>query len=236
MEALLERLEQRLEGARNPERALGTAQYMRNQFAYYGISSPALRAIARDVLADERPPDESRLRAIADAYWKRDEREWQYFACSYVRTNIGRASPRFLSAAKELITTKSWWDTVDTLAAHTVGALVAATPKLGATMDEWIDSENMWVVRTAILHQLTYKRRTNADRLFDYCLRRSVDTEFFIRKAIGWALREYSKSDPDAVQRFVTDNERRLSGLSKREALKRIERGKSSSRARSFDS
>lgn len=105
-----------------------------------------------------------------------------------------------------------------------VGPLVRANPLLRKTMDDWISSENFWLARTAILHQLHYKKETDADRLFSYCLRRAADTEFFIRKAIGWALREYSKTDAQAVRQFVR-NHPELSGLSTREAMKWIERG-----------
>ena len=101
---------------------------------------------------------------------------------------------------EELITTKSWWDTVDALASRTVGALVLADPALRKTMDRWIRSDDIWIARTAILHQLFYKEATDTSRLFDYCLLRAGDNEFFIRKAIGWALREYSKTDEVAVR------------------------------------
>ncbi|HML97690.1 MAG TPA: DNA alkylation repair protein [Tepidiformaceae bacterium] len=86
-------------------------------------------------------------------------------------------------------------------------------------MDRWIEDSNVWLARTAILHQLKYKNRTDADRLFRYCQLRAMDTEFFLRKAIGWALREYAKTDPGAVRAFITANESVLSGLSKREGM-----------------
>ena len=101
------------------------------------------------------------------------------------------------------ITTKSWWDTVDGLAAWTAGPLVAANPELLATMDRWIVSDNICLARTAIIFQLGYKDRTDADRLFRYAAARAEDTEFFIRKAIGWALRQYAREDADAGRAFV---------------------------------
>ena len=129
-----------------------------------------------------------------------------------------------LADVEPLITSKSWWDTVDSLAGHTVGVLVAQHPELASTMDEWISSEDIWLARTAILHQLGYKAKTDRDRLFAYCLRRAADREFFIRKAIGWALREYSKTDAKAVHAFVRTNAGTLSSLSSKEALKWLER------------
>ncbi len=123
---------------------------------------------------------------------------------------------------ERLIRTKSWWDTVDVLAGHVVGPLVARNPGLTATIDAWIDDADFWIVRTAILHQLGYGADTDADRLFGYVDRRCSDTEFFIRKACGWALRQYARTDPEAVRAFVLDRGDRLSGLTRREALKHL--------------
>jgi 3-methyladenine DNA glycosylase AlkD len=103
-----------------------------------------------------------------------------------------------------------------------VGGLVAADPKLVADMDEWIVDEDMWVARTALLHQLRYKERTDTERLFAYCLRQSGHPDFFIRKAIGWCLREYAKTDPEAVRGFLAQEKGRFAPLSVREALKNI--------------
>ncbi len=219
---LIDRLEALFESARNPTRAREASAYMRNQFPFYGISSPNLRLIAREAVSDESASSEAAVRTVVLGCWKRPEREWQYFACGYLRSSLRTLSGDFLPTAERLITMKSWWDTVDTLAAHTVGPLVRGDSGLVARMDSWIDSDDIWLARAAILHQLGYRSETNADRLFDYCLRRADESEFFLRKAIGWALREYSKTDPRAVQEFVHEHDDRLSSLSKREALKRI--------------
>ncbi|MGW3037237.1 DNA alkylation repair protein [Streptomyces sp. NPDC001178] len=111
---------------------------------------------------------------------------------------------------------------VDALAAHVVGALVAADPRLTADMDAWIADDDLWVVRTALLHQLRHKERTDAERLFAYCVRQSGHPDFFIRKAIGWCLREYAKTDPEAVRAFLARERGRFAPLSVREALKNI--------------
>jgi 3-methyladenine DNA glycosylase AlkD len=123
---------------------------------------------------------------------------------------------------EQLIRAKSWWDTVDALAASVVGPMVAADPSLVATMDRWIADADVWVARSAILHQLKYRDRTDADRLFGYVDRRCHETEFFLRKACGWALREYARTDPASVGRYVADRGDRLSMLTRREALKHI--------------
>lgn len=221
-------LERELESAfaahRDPERARVMSAYMRDLFPYYGIPAPQHRALAREVLARYDAPDEAELTRIVLSCWEHPEREWQYFACDLLVRYAPSASPRLLSTARKLITTKSWWDSVDSLATKTVGGLVRSHPQLVTTMDRWIGNKNIWLARTAILHQLSYKQRTDATRLFDYCATRAADTEFFIRKAIGWALREYSKTDERAVRSFVRAHKNELSGLSKREALKWLER------------
>lgn len=218
---LLAKLETGFEGARDAERAVAMARYMRDLFPFFGIPSRDQRRTTRAAAAGLGRPSEGELTAFAVACWSRDEREWQYAACDALSQGAKRCSPALLATVRTLITTKSWWDTVDTLSSHAVGDLVRVHPALATTMDRWISSKNFWLARTAILHQLRHKADTDAARLFDYCARRASDREFFIRKAIGWALREYSKTDPDAVRTFVEEHPE-LSPLSKREALRRL--------------
>lgn len=198
--------------------------YMRDQFAFLGLKRAERDALDREVLAGIPKPTERDLVAVARACWKRPEREYQYFAQNYLRKHAKLLTG--LDVLEELITHKSWWDTVDELAANVVGPIVAGHPELKKTMDAWSKSENLWLARTAILHQLKYKERTDAARLFKYCRARATEKDFFVRKAIGWALRVYAATDPDAVAKFVEANEERLSGLSKREALRGVERAR----------
>ena len=193
---------------------------MRGQFAFIGIVSAPRDALMRAAEAGLGDPSERDLVDLARACWKREDRDYQHVACRMLRRHVRVLTPSFVPVAERLITTKSWWDTVDELATIVVGSLVKRYPELGRTMDVWIASENIWLARTAILHQTRYKADTDEKRLFAYCTRRAPDTEFFIRKAIGWALREYGKTNPAAVKRFVSKNDAVLSGLSKREALK----------------
>ncbi|GLH97661.1 DNA alkylation repair protein [Phytohabitans aurantiacus] len=218
--AVMERLTSAYGDARDPAKAAPMAAYMRGQFAFLGIPSPAQKALARAALADLPRPAEDDLRDVAAACWALPEREYQYFACGWLRRHARVCSADFLATARELIITKSWWDTVDTLAAHLVGTLVSRHPALLSTMDAWSTDENMWLVRTAILHQLGYKEGTDTARLFRYCARQAGHRDFFVRKAIGWALREYSQTDPEAVRSFVESH--RLAPLSSREALRRL--------------
>ncbi|WP_213455907.1 DNA alkylation repair protein [Rhizomonospora bruguierae] len=222
-EEILNRLTSTYAAAQDPARATAMTAYMREQFPFLGLPAPAQSRLSREVLAGLPRPDEATLDAVARACWALAEREYQYFACGLLRRRVKVCSPGFLATARYLVENRSWWDTVDTLAAHVVGPLVLAHPELAAELDRWIADENLWLVRTAILHQLTGKERTDADRLFAYCTARAGHPDFFIRKAIGWALREYAKTDPAAVRAYVRGQHARLSPLSVREALKNID-------------
>jgi 3-methyladenine DNA glycosylase AlkD len=214
---VLDRLEPVYRAAADPAKAKPMRAYMREQFPFLGVAAPGQRILARRVLDGVARPTEADLRVVALACWDLPEREFQYFACSYLRRYESALAVSFIETARQLVTTKSWWDTIDTLAAHVVGPMVLRIPSLVSTMDSWLTAEDMWLTRTAILHQLSYKDRTDADRLFRYCAARADHPDFFIRKAIGWALRQYGKIDPGAVRAFVDRTP--LSGLSRREAL-----------------
>jgi 3-methyladenine DNA glycosylase AlkD len=224
---LLARLERAFVAARDPERAASMAAYMRGQFTYFGIPMPAHRAITRQVLAGLPPPaGDADLAAVALACWERPEREYQYFGADYLRRHTRRASPGLVATLEHLVTHRSWWDTVDTLATNVAGPLVLAHPALRAVMDRWLRSEDIWLARVAILHQERWRERTDADLLFAYCRRRAADREFFIRKAIGWALRSYAKTAPEAVAAFLAAHGGELSGLSRRQAERGVEIGR----------
>ncbi|MGF0173107.1 DNA alkylation repair protein [Streptomyces sp. Marseille-Q5077] len=221
-DTLLERLTAAYAAAADPERAAAARAYMKDVAPFLGIPTPERRALSRAVLKGTPRPDEADCTAIALRCWELPEREYHYFAVDYLRRHVGRCSSGFLPVTRHLVTTVSWWDTVDALAAHVVGGLVAADPKLTADMDAWIADDDLWVARTALLHQLRYKDHTDTRRLFAYCLRQSGHTDFFIRKAIGWCLREYAKTDPEAVREFLARERGRFAPLSVREALKNI--------------
>jgi 3-methyladenine DNA glycosylase AlkD len=220
---VLGRLDRFYPAAADPDRAAGARAYMRDQFPFLGIARPRLTALDKEVLAGLEPPTEADLVAIALGCWERAEREYQYFACGYLRRYIKVASA-------DLLAHRALASGGEVLVGHSGhagrphrGTAGDPAPRLVATMDAWIDDENLWLARTAILHQLRYKEHTDAERLFRYCRAQSAHRDFFIRKAIGWALREYAKTDPVAVTSFVRSQESQLSPLSVREALKNID-------------
>ncbi|MDJ0384859.1 DNA alkylation repair protein [Streptomyces sp. G-G2] len=221
-DTLLSRLTEVFPAAADPAAAPAMAAYMKDIGPFLGIARPRRRALAKAVTKDTAPPAESDCAALALHCWLLPEREYRYFAVDYLRRHVTHCGPGFLPVVRHLIVTEPWWDTIDALAAHTVGPLVAAGPGPAAVMDEWIGDENLWIARTALLHQLRYKGATDADRLFAYCLRQAGHPDLFIRKAIGWCLREYAKTDPAAVRAFVAERREQLSPLSVREALKNL--------------
>ncbi|MFJ8013558.1 DNA alkylation repair protein [Streptomyces sp. NPDC096339] len=221
-DTLLERLTGAYAQAADPVRAATMTAYMKDVAPFLGIPTPLRRELSKAVTKGTPGPSESDCAALALGCWRLPEREYHYFAVDYLRRNVSRCSSGFLPVVRHLIVTVPWWDTVDLLAAHTVGPLVAADPSLAAVMDEWIGDEDIWLARTALLHQLRHKDATDAERLFAYCRRRAGHPDFFLRKAIGWALREYAKTDPAAVRAFVEAERGSLSPLSVREALKNL--------------
>ncbi|MFI0239293.1 DNA alkylation repair protein [Streptomyces sp. NPDC016845] len=204
----------------DPERAARMRAYMKDVAPFLGLPSPRRRELSKAVVAGTPRPDETDLTAVALRCWELPEREYAYFAVDLLRRHLRRLTSSFLPVARQLVVTVPWWDTVDLLAAHVVGGLVAADPALTADMDAWIEDGDLWVARTALLHQLRHKESTDTERLFAYCLRQAGHPDFFIRKAIGWSLREYAKTDPDAVRSFVAAHRDVLAPLSVREALK----------------
>lgn len=221
-DTVLDHLTAAYPAAADPGRAAQTAAYLRGVAPFLGIPAPRRRELSRAVLYGTPRPAEADCAAIALRCWRLPEREYHYFAVDYLRRHVHRCSSGFLPVVRHLVVTTSWWDTVDALAAHVVGGLVAADPALAAAMDEWIGDDDLWVARTALLHQLRFKDATDTGRLFGYCLRRADHRDFFVRKAVGWCLREYAKTDPEAVRSFVDDHRAELSPLSVREALKHL--------------
>ena len=159
-------------------------------------------------------PDE--LIGFAQALWDCSEREYQYCAIDLLAMFNSKFNTAHLSFLLGLVRSKSWWDTVDAIA-----SLIGRVLRHGHEgMDDAINHENMWMRRVALLHQLGWRDKTDVSLLFSYCLKRAHEKEFFIQKAIGWALRDYARHAPETVWEFVTTEKAALSALSYREAVK----------------
>ena len=221
-DAAVSALTEALEVAGDADRAVDMRRYMRDQFACFGVPTPQRRSIATQVLAPLGPPSGRDLEALGPLAWAVDQRELQYIAVDVLARHVKLARPELLAVAAGLVVTKSWWDTVDALASKVIGPLVRQFPPLVETLDQWIVGDELWLARTAILHQLSYKGDTDVDRLFRYSLTWASCPDFFARKAIGWALRQYARTDPDAVRAFVAERRDVLSPLTVREASKHL--------------
>ena len=203
--------------------AEGAAGYMRNQFEFLGIKTPLRRELGKELVNASKQLSEKEIVSLCKELWAQPEREFQYIACDILAKNAKRLSPSYVKRdAKWFITNKSWWDTVDSIRTS-VEVVVAVNPELEATMFEWIKSKNIWLVRSALIHQLTLRTKTNSKRLFALCELKAEEKEFFIAKALGWALRSYSYIDPKAVKKFIKDHPE-LTPLAKREGMKAINR------------
>ncbi|MCM3488103.1 DNA alkylation repair protein [Alkalihalophilus marmarensis] len=196
-------------------------QYLRNQFEFLGIRTPIRRKLTKQFIKENGLPPKEELKEIIFMLWDLPEREYQKAALDILDKTKKDLTVDDMQWLSQLIVKKSWWDTVDVLSPHIIGYMLSNNSDLIiAYPDQWIEDENIWLQRSAILYQLYYKGDTDENRLFKYILRRKSSTEFFVQKAIGWILREYAKSRPESVRSFVSNND--LKPLSKREALKHL--------------
>jgi 3-methyladenine DNA glycosylase AlkD len=215
----------------DPERAAQQQAYMKSELPYVGLGAPALKALLRPILVDHRFADRAQWEAAAlELFEDATHREEWYAAVALLRHRSYRAwlDPDLLPLLEELVRLGAWWDVVDEVAGHLVGQVLldhraAATP----VIDEWaVDPDSLWVRRTAMLAQLRHAEATDTDLLERVLVANLDDTaygrEFFTRKALGWALRQHARTDPAWVRTFVEDHADRLSGLSRREALKHL--------------
>lgn len=204
------------------EKAKKKSAYMRYLFPFFGLSTPLRRDLQKPFYKRYPLQNECELKQTLNNLWGKEQREFQYAALDLATRFHKLASSRILELYEVMIRTKSWWDTVDDIAANLVGPLVSDHPELIKVMDRWIQDENLWIRRTALIFQLKWKEETDTERLFNYCSQLMHERDFFIRKAIGWALRQYSKTDPHAVKQFIQSNHLKLSPLSIKEGSKYV--------------
>ena len=221
-----ETLTELFEEKKNKDNAAQMSKYMKFHFPFLGIKSPDTKLLLREffkktnILKEEKLPE-----AFFREVWELPEREFQYAVLTMLVRRPKWLTSEDMEFVEELITTKSWWDTVDTTASNIVGELFLREPLLvHKHIPVWKSHENMWLRRTAILFQLKYKAETDEELLFHIIRLNMADREFFIRKAIGWALREYSKTKPEVVKAFIEEESAKLSNLSIREGMKHIKK------------
>ena len=207
--------------AQDPKNAVRMKAYMKNKFEYLGIKSPKRRELSKPFLTKHSLPPTEHIWSIIQELWMQPEREFQYFAIELASRYSRSVEKEWIKDYENLIVNKSWWDTVDFIAATLVGHYFKLFPEtIKSVTDSWMQSENIWLQRTCLIFQLKYKDEVDTELLSSFIKKLSDSKEFFIAKAIGWSLREYSKRNPVWVLDFVQNNA--LQPLSKREAIRRI--------------
>ena len=204
---------------KNEEQAEAMSKYMRNLFPFLGLKKPERAALSKEFLKNRRSDSNIDWEFISKCYSK-EEREFQYLAIDYMEKVKNLFTPNDLEKIEELIITKSWWDSVDAIN-KIVGYIVIKYPEVKEDiLLSWVESDNIWLNRISIIFQLQYKESTDTEFLTKAILHNSNTDQFFINKAIGWALREYSKTNKEWVTNFIDNNT--LSKLSVREGSKYI--------------
>ena len=222
--ALLAQIEGALRALADAQQAQPMRAYMQDQFAFLGIHATPRRQALRALpgLKDWTAPA---LLALAEALWALPEREFQYAAVDLLAKYHRQLDLQSLPSLIALVQRKSWWDSVDALAG-VVGDILLQARQQGHdgqhTMDSCLGHSNLWVRRVAMLHQLGWKEQTDESRLLTYALRLASEPDFFIRKAIGWALRDYARTRPEAIRAFLAQHGQVFSGLTRREAGKHL--------------
>ena len=212
-----------LTAAANPANATSMTEYMRGRYIYFGVKAPERKTILKTTIDHYKSQlDRSAIITIVKQLYKQPHRELHYCAVELVTHFLKKKFEKEdIAFIKHLIITRAWWDTVDMIAKHHLGGYLKLYPEETIkVIQEYSTANHLWLNRSAIIFQLDYKQETDTSLLFSLCLKHKGTGEFFINKAIGWALREYSKTNPQAVIEFVSKNS--LAPLSEQEALRKI--------------
>jgi 3-methyladenine DNA glycosylase AlkD len=220
--AFITQLETAFRQNANGETAIPMERYMRNLFPFFGIKNEKRKSILKEIWIKNALEIKQNYKKIALELFNKPEREFHYCALEIVikESKNGYDFEDILWIEK-LIITKSWWDSVDTVGKHILGKYFLCFPEqINPVISTYSKSDNLWLNRSAIIFQLGYKEKTDSELLFRECIKHSNSKEFFIQKAIGWALREFAKTNPELVKSFVLKTN--LKPLSRREALKNL--------------
>ncbi len=215
-------LQSEFERNANPQIAAGQKAYMRNRFEFFGIKTPLRRQIQKPFLAGDFLPEKAELEPAVKTLWSKPQREFQYFAQELTAKYKKQFDGSDIELLEFMITNKSWWDTVDFIAAKLVGEYFKIYRHRRETvLEKWLASGNIWLQRSSVLFQLNYKEELDTELLSFIINSLLGSDEFFVNKAIGWILRQYSKVNPVWVREFV--NKTPLDKLSRKEAVRNIE-------------
>ena len=203
---------------KNEEQARQMSKYMLNKFEYIGIKTPERRKIFKNFFKEYKNKEKIDWEFV-NKCWENRYREFQYVAADYLKDKKDKLTIDDIPKIKQFTLKKSWWDTIDNLD-MTIGALALKDSNVNKILLEWSLDENIWLRRIAIDHQLLRKEKTNTELLEKILKNNLGQAEFFINKAIGWALRDYSKTNPEWVKNFIEENKEKMAKLSIKEASK----------------
>ncbi|MBK9107762.1 MAG: DNA alkylation repair protein [Saprospiraceae bacterium] len=219
--ACLEEFRKCFKALRNSSKAIGMKAYMRNQFDFCGVQAQDRRHAVKAIVTHFEWDDQNDFIEFIRLCWQQDQREYKYLALDLSRRFIHKLDTKCIPFFEQLIITDSWWDTVDGIAPQIIGRLIQNDKaRIQEQASKWIQDDNIWNQRSALILQLFYKEKTDFELLTDCILRTSKSKEFFIEKAAGWALRQYSKTNPERVKIFLAEN--KIPSLSFREGMKYI--------------
>lgn len=223
---LLDAIRCRLQAAADPGRAAGAQAYMKSQMPFLGVRVPDVRRIVKAAAVDYPPAGLAELQSAVLALWRDAAcREERYAAIELTGLRLAAGDLSMLALYEEIIRSGAWWDLVDGVAHRLGGLLQAHRAELTAVLGRWSTDSDFWIRRASITAQLGAKTATDTALLASVIEANLADREFFIRKAIGWALRQYARTDPDWVRAFVQRHREELSPLSRKEALKNLPAG-----------
>ena len=213
-------IKQRFESMEDKENASSMSKYMRNLFTFYGLPTPKRKALYKDIIKEEKKQKKIDWEFLDQCY-EDEHREFQYVVCDYLIAMNDFLTYEDIPKIKKYAQTKQWWDTIDCLD-HVIGGIGLRDQRVDALMIEWSQDNDFWIRRIAIDHQLCRKEKTHTELLEKILVNNFGSDEFFINKAIGWALRDYSKANPDWVRAFIDKYKDQMNKLSIKEASKYI--------------
>lgn len=203
------------------DKAAKMKKYMRNQFDFLGLPQPVRKKVSKTFWTKNELPEGEDFKCLIKLLWNQPYREMQYHALDLLVKQKKQLNIECIPFLLELVQDKSWWDTIDIIAPTLIGSILLQKPKkIADYSEEWIKDVNIWLQRTALLFQLKYKEKTEIETLFVTIAYSATSKEFFVQKAAGWALREYSKTNAQAVSDFIQKNSHQLSNLTIKEGSK----------------
>jgi 3-methyladenine DNA glycosylase AlkD len=221
MQPLVQELYEAHQAIADAAKAPAMSAYMKNHFPFLGISSPERRLLIKSFFAKYSPPQYPTVCSLVEDLWALPERELHYSAIEILISTKKTWTVDAIHFFEKCLIQKSWWDSVDYISSQWVAPYFLKYPhQIRPITENWMASGNIWLQRVCLIFQLTYKSKTDVELMFDYIRRLNGSKEFFIQKAIGWALRQYARTDAAAVRHFVETTS--LPPLSKREALKHL--------------